>query len=124
MTRIPATNNGSASYGRASTPPPSQWRGSMENLYEPPPRYSSYEPSNFRNYRRLCPTRQDIFCDIWDCFPDALFHLQRANQRLQPALPNLCATGLRTCPCHLHRNQGQKYYLTVKISDRFSIYPN
>lgn len=65
MMRRPApaatmANNGTAGYGRASTPPP-HWRGSLENLYEAPaplrPRYTSYEPNHFRNYRRLCPPR-------------------------------------------------------------------
>ena len=47
--------NGTSSYGRASTPPPSSsyWRGSHENVYDAIQRgYSSYDPNHFRNYRR------------------------------------------------------------------------
>ena len=52
--------NGTSSYGRgarSSTPPPSSyWRGSLENLYEPPSRhqYSPYEPYShvYRAIRR------------------------------------------------------------------------
>ena len=63
-------NPADKSYGggaRSSTPPPpsSYWRGSLENLYEPPSRhqYSPYEPYShvYRAIRRrlfLCPNRE------------------------------------------------------------------